>query len=111
MIIFLILGALLGILSLAFVLQNITPVTVTFLSMQFEGSLAFVLFLALGSGIVMTLLLLLPSLIRDEFRFSRLRKKARILEEEQTRVRADAWANAPTGAPDSTRVPPAPPSL
>lgn len=108
MIIFLILGALLGILSLAFVGQNVTPVTVTFLSMQFEGSLAFVLFLAFGSGILMTLLFLLPSFIRDEWRFSRLRKKARTLEAEQSRVRADAWANAPTGAPASTppHVPP-----
>ncbi|MFZ2887192.1 MAG: LapA family protein [Minisyncoccia bacterium] len=108
MIIFLILGALLGILSLVFVLQNITPVTVTFLSMQLEGSLAFVLFLAFGSGILMTLLFLLPSFIRDEFRFSRLRKKARALEEEQIRLREETMAPVqpvPSAAPVSV-VPP-----
>lgn len=106
MIIFLILGALLGIFSLAFVLQNITPVTVTFLSMQFEGSLAFVLFLAFGSGVLMTLLFLLPSFIRDEWRFSRLRKQNRTLEAEQAQLRKEAWANVPTGAPSNP--PPAP---
>ena len=104
MIIFLILGALLGILSLFFVLQNVTPVTVTFLSMQFEGSLALMLFLAMLSGIFMTLLLLLRSLIRDEFKFSRLRKKARVLEEEHVRLRAEAVARA---APASPTTPPA----
>ena len=103
MIIFLILGALLGILSLFFVLQNITPVTVTFLSMQMEGSLAFMLFLAMLSGVLTTLLLLLPSLIRDEFRFSRLKKKARVLEEEHVRLR-----EAAVHAPPATATPPTP---
>ena len=51
MIIFLILGALLGILSLMFVFQNITPVTVTFMTWQMEGSLAVMLFLAMLSGV------------------------------------------------------------
>ena len=32
------------------------------------------------------------------------------LEEEQARVRADAWANVPTGAPTST-LPQVPPAL
>ena len=90
MIIFLILGAILGIVSMVFVLQNITPVTVTFFSTQLEGSLAVMLFLAMASGVAMALLLLLPSLIRDEFRFSRLRRKARSLEKEKEQLREEA---------------------
>ena len=89
MIIFLILGVALGAVSVIFVLQNITPVTVSFLAWQLDGSLAVILFLACMSGIVMTLLVLLPGLIRDEFRFSRLKKQARSLEDELTKTKKD----------------------
>ncbi len=111
MIIFLILGALLGILSLFFFLQNNTPVTVTFLSAQFEGSLALVLFFAMLSGVLVTLLFLLPSLIRDEFKFSRLRKKTRVLEAEHVRLRAEANAHAAPVTPDVPTPGRVPPSL
>lgn len=100
MIIFLILGALLGILSLMFVFQNITPVTVTFLTWHIEGSLAVMLFLALLSGVAITLLFLLPSFIRDEFRFFRLKKKARSLEGELAQHKAAAAPPAPLPPPD-----------
>lgn len=82
MIIFLILGALLGAMSVMFVFQNITPITVSFFTWQMEGSLSVILLLALVSGIFMTLLFILPSFIRDEFRYRRLRKEKRALEEE-----------------------------
>jgi len=82
MIFFLILGALLGAVSIIFVLQNVTPVTVTFFAYQLNGSLALILFLALLSGIVITILILLPGFVNDEFRVSRLRKQNKDLEDE-----------------------------
>ena len=100
MIIFLILGALLGILSLMFVFQNITPVTVTFMTWQMEGSLAVMLFLAMLSGVAITLLLLLPSLVRDQFRTLRLKQKARSLEGELAQHKAAAAPPAPPLPPD-----------
>ena len=82
MIFFLLLGALLGALSIIFVLQNITPVTVTFLTWQIEGSLAVILFLAVMTGMIISLLVLLPGLIRDEYRHSQLRKEKKEVEDE-----------------------------
>ncbi len=82
MIIFLILGVLVGAVSVVFVLQNITAVSVSFLAWHLDGSLAVILFLAFASGVLMTLLFLLPSFIRDEFRYSRSKKQIRALQDE-----------------------------
>lgn len=87
MIIFLILGVLLGAVSVMFVFQNITPVTVSFFTWQMDGSLSVIIFLALVSGVFITLLFLLPSFIRDEFRYSRLKKHTRAVEEELAAVK------------------------
>ncbi len=87
MIFFLLLGAVLGALSVIFVLQNIFPITVTFLTWQIEGSLAVVLFLAMMVGVLITLLILLPGLIRDEYRYSQLRKQKQEVEDELSDTR------------------------
>ncbi len=97
MIIFVILGALLGIFSVLFVLQNITPVTVSFFTWHMDGSLAVMLFLAMFSGIAVTLLLLLPSLIRDEFHAFRLKRRARSLEDAL--ARRESAAAVPAAPP------------
>jgi uncharacterized integral membrane protein len=87
MIIFLILGVLVGAISVVFVLQNITAVSVSFFTWHLNGSLAVILFLALASGVLMTLLFLLPSFIRDEWRYSRAKKQIRALEAELEEAR------------------------
>ncbi len=87
MIFFLLLGAILGGVSVIFILQNVVPITVTFLTWHIEGSLAMVLLLAMMSGIFVTLLMLLPGLIRDEYRYSRLKKEKGAVEEELTATR------------------------
>ena len=94
MIIFLILGIGLGALSVLFVLQNITPVTVSLFAWHMDGSLAVILFLAVMSGVAMTLLILLPGLIRDEFRYSRMKKQAKTLEDELTKTKTEALSAA-----------------
>lgn len=87
MILFILLGAVLGAVSVVFVLQNITPVTVTFLSWQIEGSMAVVLFLALMAGVFITLLMLLPGLIRDELRYAELKRQKGRAEDELATTR------------------------
>ena len=104
MIFFLLVGAILGALSVIFVLQNIVPITVTFLSWQIEGSLAVVLFLAMMSGVFVALLLILPGLIRDEFRYSKLRQEKKEVEDELTTTRKvinEVSANTTTIVPSS----------
>jgi putative membrane protein len=82
MILSLILGVLLGAVSVIFIAQNTILVTISFLGWQFEGSLALVLFLTIICGIIITLLLILPSLIRDAFYLSTLKKQKKDVDDE-----------------------------
>jgi uncharacterized integral membrane protein len=82
MVFFLILGVLLGAVSIIFILQNVEPVTVSFFAYSLSGSLALILFLALFSGIVITILILLPSFVNDSFLVSRLQKQNKDLADE-----------------------------
>lgn len=92
MIISLILGVILGAISVIFISQNITIVTVSFLTWQMEGSLALVLLLTLLCGIIITLLLILPSLIKDTFYLSALKKEKKGLEDELTKTKNELAA-------------------
>lgn len=104
MVIFLVLGVVLGIVSVVFVLQNITPVTVSFLAWQMDGSLAVILFLAVLSGVFTTLLLLLPSFIRDEWHYSKLKKHAKNLEDELAKSQAAVFPADPVVAERTNTV-------
>lgn len=85
MIILFILGLLLGAVAVVFSLQNIEIVTVTFFQWSFESSLAVVLLLAIASGVVISLLILLPGTIGSHFSLRRLLKGNKKLEEEVRR--------------------------
>ena len=98
MIISLILGILLGAVSVVFALQNIAVITVTFLDWQIVGSLSLILLLAILCGIVMTLLVILPSLIRGEFYLSMIKKQKKALEDELAQTK-QALADASHPAP------------
>jgi uncharacterized integral membrane protein len=82
MIIFLILGLLLGGLVIIFTFQNMTDVTVMFLSWSFEGSLALILALAVLSGILIASFLSLPDVFRRKFQVSKLKRHNEVLKEE-----------------------------
>ena len=81
MIFFLILGILLGAFSVFFALQNTAIITVTFFSWQFQGSLALILLMALATGILISLLMVLPESIVSYFRYKALKKELVKLEE------------------------------
>lgn len=83
----LILGVLLGALSVMFVLQNVAVVTVSFLAWQVTASLALILLATLLSGVIVTLLILLPGLVRDEIQFAALRRQMKEKDVEIERQR------------------------
>ncbi len=81
MIIFLIIGLLMGGVAVVFALQNVAVVTVMFMGWQFEGSLALIILLAIAVGVVMSILISMPNAISKSLRIARLRKEKARLEE------------------------------
>lgn len=81
MIIFLIFGLILGALSVIFALQNIVPITVTFLFWQIHGSLALILLLAVLMGVLVCGLLSIPEMMRTSTRFKIHKHEKRELEQ------------------------------
>jgi uncharacterized integral membrane protein len=82
MLILFILGLILGGVAVIFALQNTAVITVSFFSYQLTGSLALILSLAILTGILITLLIILPESINNYFRNKRLRKEIKRLAEE-----------------------------
>jgi putative membrane protein len=80
MMIFIILAFLILIFAVIFALQNTITVTVTFLFWQFHGSLALVLLVALGAGLVIGILAYSPSLLRTHMAGRRMKKQLTELE-------------------------------
>ena len=96
MIFSLVVGILLGALSVIFALQNVAMVTITFMAWNVTAPLALVLLGSMLSGVIITLLVSLPSLIRDDMYVSVLRKQKKELEEELARYRiAPPVSNTP----------------
>ncbi|MEK7601559.1 MAG: LapA family protein [Patescibacteria group bacterium] len=82
MLFLLILGIVLGALSVLFALQNVAVVTVTFFSWQMTAPLALVLLSTILTAVIVTLLVLLPSLIQEAMYVKALKKQKRELEDE-----------------------------
>lgn len=82
MVILFIIGILLGIFSVIFALQNVVVVTVSFFSWQLTGSLALILLLAITSGILIAILLLLPEFVNNYFKYKNLKKENKDINEE-----------------------------
>ncbi len=82
MFLLLILGLLLGALTVIFALQNMITVSVNFLVWQVDGSLALMLILALIAGFLVSILLSIPEIAKTRDEFARLKKRNSQLEEE-----------------------------
>lgn len=82
MIIFLILGILLGGGAVVFAFQNTVPITVTFFAWQLGGSLSIILILAVLTGVLASLLIVLPESVNNYFKYRKLKKENKNLEEE-----------------------------
>lgn len=79
----LIFGVIVAIGSVMFALQNNVPVTVSLAIWSFDSSLAMVLLLALGLGVVSAALLSSPTMVRGQWAVSRLRRQLAVLEKEK----------------------------
>lgn len=76
----LIVAIIVAILGVVFALQNAVPISVNFLTWRFESSLALVLLITLALGILMSLLVSVPSMIRTKKIISGQKKKIQELE-------------------------------
>jgi|GEM_PF-496427 len=75
MIFLVIAGLLMAILAVLFAFQNAEIVTIDFGSWQFEQSLAIILIITLGIGIIISLLLSVPTILKRGWQNSNLQKK------------------------------------
>ncbi len=84
--IFLILAVLLAIIAVIFAVQNVTVVSISFFVWSIQVSLAVALLVALGAGVLITLLLSIPGKIKDSLNSSASKKKYASLEAERGRL-------------------------
>ena len=76
----LIMAIIVAILAVVFALQNAISIAVSFLTWKFESSLALVLLITLALGIIMSLLVSVPSMIKRRKIISSQKKKIQELE-------------------------------
>ena len=76
----LIVAIIVAILAVVFALQNAIPITVSFLTWRFESSLALVLLITVALGVIMSLLVSVPSMIKRRKIISNQKKKIQKLE-------------------------------
>jgi uncharacterized integral membrane protein len=104
MLIFFILGLILGGMAVVFALQNIDVTTVVFFGWQLTGSLSLVLLLTLLAGILVTLLILLPKSISDYFKYKRLQNaNTKLNEELRKQKELTLFAKTTSPSPETIR--------
>jgi uncharacterized integral membrane protein len=77
---FLIFALVIAVLAVIFALQNAMPIAVSFFAWRYEGSLALVLLLTLGLGVIISLLVSVPTMIRKRIIISSQKKTIEDLE-------------------------------
>ena len=88
MILSLILGLILGGLSVMFALQNIFPVTVTFLAWEVTASLALLIAISVIVGLVISMLVSIPGAISNAMTVSSLKKDNKRLQDDLEAARS-----------------------
>lgn len=105
----LIIGIIIAIGAVIFALQNNTPVVVTLALWSFQGSLALVLLVSLGLGVLIAGLLSSPAMIRGQWAMGRLRNRVADLERQlaaqQQRTRDHDVELARQSPPAASTVP------
>ena len=80
--VYLIVALLIAIVAVIFALQNTMTITISFLAWEVTGSLSLVLLVTLAIGVVIGLLFLAPSTIKNSMAVSSHRKRVGSLEKE-----------------------------
>ena len=83
MTVFLILALIIAILAVIFAVQNVTMVTISFFAWNIHTSLAVALLIALGAGVLITLLVSVPGRIKGGWNSVSQKKKFSTLEAER----------------------------
>jgi len=97
---FLIIALFIAISAVIFALQNSVAVTVSFLIWKFESSLALVLLISLGLGILASFFLSFPTMIKRNWSISNYKKRIQELEEKiQEMENASKKNNEVVGSP------------
>lgn len=103
----LILALFIAILSVVFALQNAIPIPVNLLIWEVRGSLALVLLVTLGVGILVGILAMAPSLVRKSLKVSHQNKRIKQLQETIIEKEAVATPQSSEASPlpsDSTAI-------
>lgn len=82
MILSLFIGFILGAAALLFALQNTEVVSLSFLGAQFESSLALLVLVSVGVGVLISILASIPSAVSASFRIMGLKKENKNLVQE-----------------------------
>jgi uncharacterized integral membrane protein len=106
--IFLFAALAISLLAVVFALQNIVPVRVTFLTVQLEGSLALVLFVALVAGALISFLASVPALVRGRRGTRDLRRRIESLETDLAQARLQGGSGRQPVPPPETDPRPKP---
>ncbi len=75
-----------AILAVIFGIQNTAIVTLKLFGFKLESSLALILLVFLGIGIILTLLFSIPYFVKNKKRISQLNKRIKELEEKSKRL-------------------------
>ena len=79
---YLIVALLIAVIAVIFALQNTLLITISFFAWKVTGSLSLVLLITLAIGVVIGLLVLAPSAIKNTIQVSGHRKRIGVLEKE-----------------------------
>ena len=104
----LIVGVAFAIAAVGFALQNNVPVTVVFAFWRFDSSLALVLLLALGLGVIIAGLATSPAVIKSQWTLSRLRRQVADLVNDKAALARRVGALEAELARTGTSPPPGP---
>ncbi len=97
MLLSLIVGMVLGGLSVIFALQNVGSVSVSLLAWQVQAPIALVLLATAVSGVLAATLAILPRMIRDEFIIASQKRQLREAHEENAKHRLAKSQSLPAG--------------
>lgn len=86
MVVFLILALLIALVAVVFALQNLIPVTVTFLAWDFNASLALVILITLLLGVLIGYLATVPGAIRGKIAANAQKKKWQAAEDNSAKM-------------------------
>lgn len=82
MLILIILGVLIGAVSVMFALQNIATITVVFLFWHITGSLSVIILIAIVAGMLVSVLVSIPEVFRNQMKIRTLHKRTKELEND-----------------------------